>query len=175
MEALPSTWLLFSPLKPNLFRCSMRRTDREITDRAWMEAVLDDAVYATFALSDGDEPYAVPMNFAYDDGALYIHSARKGRKVDILEKNPSVGFSAVVGAELTSAEAPCAWDMRYRSVNGSGTAEAVEDPEEKARALNLLMAKYSGRGGHVFTEKQLAHVAVFRVRVRAMAGKRGMD
>jgi len=175
MEALPSSGLPFSPLKPNLFWCSMRRTDREITDLAWMEAVLNDAVYATFALCDGDEPYAVPLNFAYHDGALYVHSAREGRKVAILGKNPSVGFSAVVGAELTSAEAPCAWDMRYRSVNGAGIAEAVEDPEEKARALNLLMTKYSGRGDHVFTEKQLAGVAVFRIRVRSIAGKRGMD
>jgi nitroimidazol reductase NimA-like FMN-containing flavoprotein (pyridoxamine 5'-phosphate oxidase superfamily) len=153
----------------------MRRTDREITDRARMEEVLNDAVYATFALCDGNEPYAVPLNFAYRDGALYVHSACEGRKVDVIRKNSSVGFSAVLGAEFTSAEAPCAWDMRYRSVNGVGTAEAVEDLAEKAWALNLIMAKYSGRGDHVFTEKQLAAVAVFRIRVRNLAGKRGMD
>lgn len=153
----------------------MRRTDREVTDPAWMEAVLDEAVYAVFALCDGEEPYAVPMDFAYHDGAVYVHSAREGRKVDILAKNQSVAFSAVVGAELTSAEVPCQWDMRYRSVNGSGTAEAVDDPAGKARALNLLMEKYSGKGDHVFTEKQLAGVAVFRIRVLTLTGKRGMD
>jgi nitroimidazol reductase NimA-like FMN-containing flavoprotein (pyridoxamine 5'-phosphate oxidase superfamily) len=153
----------------------MRRTDREITDLAWMEGVMDEAVYAVFALCDGDEPYAVPMNFAYCDGALYVHSACEGRKVDILGRTPSVAFSAVVGAELAPAEVPCQWDMRYRSVNGSGTAEAVDDPAEKVRALNLIMAKYSGRGDHVFTEKQLAGVAVFRIRIRTLTGKRGMD
>lgn len=153
----------------------MRRTDREITDQTWMETVLHDAVYLTFALCDGGEPYAVPMNFVYDGGALYVHSAREGRKIDILGKNPSVGFSVVVGAELTSDEVPCQWDMRYRSVNGAGTAEAVEEPAKKARALNLLMAKYSGRGDHVFTEKQLAGVAVFRIGIDALTGKRGMD
>ncbi|WP_067049083.1 pyridoxamine 5'-phosphate oxidase family protein [Methanofollis ethanolicus] len=152
----------------------MRRTDREITDRAEIEAVLNEAVYATFALCDGDEPYAVPLNFAYHDGIVYVHSACEGRKVDILGRNPSVCFSAVVGAELTPAGTPCVWDMRYRSVNGSGTAEVVGDPAEKAWALNLLMRKYSGKGDHVFTESQLAHLAVFRVRVRAMTGKRGM-
>jgi nitroimidazol reductase NimA-like FMN-containing flavoprotein (pyridoxamine 5'-phosphate oxidase superfamily) len=139
-----------------------------------MEAVLNNAVYATFALSDGEEPYAVPMNFAYHDGFVYVHSAREGRKIEFLEKNPSVGFSAVIGAELNSAETPCAWDMRYRSVNGAGTAEAIEDPAEKARALNLIVAKYSGTGGHVFTESQVARVAVFRIRVSAMTGKHGM-
>ncbi|NVO67485.1 pyridoxamine 5'-phosphate oxidase family protein [Methanofollis tationis] len=153
----------------------MRRNDREITDRAWMEAVLNDAVYATFALCDGDEPYAVPLNFAYLDGALYVHSAREGRKVNVMRKNSSVGFSVVVGVDITSDEAPCAWDMRYRSVNGVGTAEAVEDPAEKAWALNLIAAKYSRTGCNVFTEKQLAAVAVFRIRVRSLAGKRGMD
>lgn len=153
----------------------MRRTDREVTDLAWMEAVLDEAAYAVFALCDGEEPYAVPMNFVYHDRALYVHSARDGRKVDILAKNQSVAFSAVVGAELTSAGTPCQWDMRYRSVNGSGAADVVEDPAEKAWALNLLMRKYSGKGDHVFTEKQLAGVAVFRIRVSALTGKRGMD
>ncbi|TAJ44922.1 pyridoxamine 5'-phosphate oxidase family protein [Methanofollis fontis] len=150
----------------------MRRADREITDQAELEMALNEAVYATFALCGDDGPYAVPLNFAHHCGAIYIHSALEGRKVEILRENPVVGFSAVVGAELLPAETPCGWGMRYHSVCGTGTAEMIDDSAEKARALNLIMAKYSGRGGHAFTEEVLAMVCVFRIRIIGMTGKR---
>ena len=58
----------------------MRRKDREITDRAEIEAILDEAMVCRIGLADGGDPYVVPLCFGYEDGSVYIHSARRKRR-----------------------------------------------------------------------------------------------
>ena len=45
-------------------------------------------------MTDGGVPYIVPLNYGYEyaDGELtfYFHSAKEGRKLEILKKNPTV-------------------------------------------------------------------------------------
>ena len=53
----------------------MRRSDKEMKDRAWMESILRKALVCRIALCADQEPYLVPMNFGYRDGCLYLHSA----------------------------------------------------------------------------------------------------
>lgn len=43
------------------------------------------------ATADG-EPYAIPMPFCWHEGAMYLRLAMKGRKGQILAKNPRVCF-----------------------------------------------------------------------------------
>ena len=43
----------------------MRRKDREITERAEIEAILREAQVCRIALADDDGPYIVPMSFGY--------------------------------------------------------------------------------------------------------------
>ena len=58
----------------------MRRKDREITDRAEIEAILNEAMVCRIGLADGGEPYVVPLCFGYEDGSVYIHSAPEASK-----------------------------------------------------------------------------------------------
>lgn len=51
----------------------MRRKDREITDRAAIEAILRRATVCRIGLVGKDGPYVVPMSFGYDAGRLYLH------------------------------------------------------------------------------------------------------
>ncbi len=41
----------------------MRRKDKEITNKAEIEAILKKAFICHLGLSDGDQPYVVPMNY----------------------------------------------------------------------------------------------------------------
>ena len=59
----------------------MRRKDREITDRAEIEAILNEAMVCRIGLADDGEPYVVPVSFGYEDGSVYIHSAPEGKKI----------------------------------------------------------------------------------------------
>ena len=150
----------------------MRRREREITDAAELRGILERAVSCRVALADGDQPYLVPLSFALDGDDLVLHSARAGRKLDILRRNPKVCFEVEEGVAVRPAAEPCDVGMSYRTVVGFGAAEEVEDPAEKARLLAVLSAKYTGAVPAGFPPRELARTVVLRVRVRELYGKR---
>jgi len=41
--------------------------------------LLENAEYGTLALSDGNKPYAVALNFVYLDNAIYFHCSKPKR------------------------------------------------------------------------------------------------
>ena len=46
-----------------------------ITDAAEIEAIIRKCPYCTVGITDPEgNPYLVPMNFAYRDGIIYLHS-----------------------------------------------------------------------------------------------------
>ena len=67
---------------------AMRRKEREITDRAEIETILASTNVMHLALADGDEPFLVPVFFAYDGASMCFHSASAGTKIEILKRNP---------------------------------------------------------------------------------------
>ena len=85
----------------------MRRSDREITDLGEILSIINDCKVIHLAMVDDGEPYLLPLNFGYacEGGAFsfFCHSAREGRKLDILRKNPIVAFEMDCRGELQSA------------------------------------------------------------------------
>ena len=83
---------------------SMRRIDRLVNGSGQIGAILDECKTCRIAMADEGSPYVVPLSFAYRfDGetlTLYFHSAKEGRKIEILRKNPAVCF------EISSEGAP---------------------------------------------------------------------
>ena len=98
--------------------------------------------------------FIAPMNFVYFQDAVYIHGFPRGEKYSNIERNPKCGFE--VDRELAFLpsyffEPPTdasLTDTLYVSVVIKGTAEAVTDAGEKARALNALMEKSQTEGGY---------------------------
>jgi nitroimidazol reductase NimA-like FMN-containing flavoprotein (pyridoxamine 5'-phosphate oxidase superfamily) len=150
----------------------MRRREREVTERAELEAILGRARVCRLGLVDRGEPYVVPLCFGYRDGALYFHSSPKGRKLDAMRRSPRVCFEADTGIEVVPGKVPCRWGMAYESVIVWGRASLVEDPVEKRRALGIVMEHYGGRPPFEFPEGEVGRVAVIRVDVERMSGKR---
>ena len=153
----------------------MRRKDKEVTDRAELEAIIRRCRVCQLAMADGGEPYVVPLSFGFElaDGALtlYFHSAPEGRKLDFLRRNPRVCFSLFREGGLLEGETACEASSAYESVIGRGTAEFLEDPADKCRALTQLMWHQTGQG-YPFTPEQAHAVCVFCVRAAEFTGKR---
>jgi hypothetical protein len=61
----------------------MRRKEKEITDRAELEAVIAEAQVCRLAMCDGAHPYVVPLCFGYEAGTFYVHCAAEGQKLAI--------------------------------------------------------------------------------------------
>ena len=145
----------------------MRRKDRAVADSREIAAILSACKVCHLAIPDGGAPYVVPLNFGFtlEHGALtlYFHSAKQGRKLELLSRRPCVGFA--VSRELgdVRADEPCRSGCCYESVLGSGTAEILTDTDEKCAALTRLMQHQFGGGEIAFTHAQAEGVCVFRV------------
>ena len=153
----------------------MRRKDRQITDLETIRAILDKAKVLHLAMIDGDRPYVVPLNYGYtlENGALtlYLHSAREGRKLDVLRQNDRVAFVLETNvSQVSGGDIPCKYGEAYASVMGEGTAVLLDDPVQKIEALQILMKTQTGRDFDV-TPDMADAVAVLRIDVDSFTAK----
>lgn len=152
----------------------MTRREREITDISEIIEILDEAKVAHIGLVDGDEPYVVPMNYGYvmENGKLtiYLHGAKRGRKIDVMKANPKVFFEAECGIVPFEGDIACRYGIAYKSIMGKGLATIVEDVEEKKKALSILMKTQTGKDFE-FEEKMTAFVSIIRIDVSQYTAK----
>jgi len=131
---------------------SLRRVDKEITDPTEVEDVLREAAVGRLATCTDGKPYVVPLSYVYEDGNIFFHGAGQGKKMRDLAKN-----------------------NRYRSVIAEGAARVIQNPEEKLKALRLLIEKYApGKAGKLTPERlfSIKSLAVVEIKIEEMTGKR---
>ena len=148
----------------------MRRKEKEITDKTAMESIILRSSVCRLALSEEDRPYIVPLCFGYEDDTLYFHSAREGRKLDILRKNNKVCFEFDIVHEIVEADDACGWGMKFQSVIGAGKGSIIDDIESKRKALNIIMQNYS-RNSYEYPDKTVKKTVIIKVKIEHMTGK----
>lgn len=158
-----------------MMRRGMTRREREITDGNEIIKILDKCRILHLGLVDGDEPYVVPLNYGYtmEDGRLilYMHGAKAGYKLDLMRNNPKVFFEMDCDVQPFDGEKPCQYGTSYASVMGRGTAEILEDAEEKKKGLSIFMKTQTGKDFE-FTDKLVSAVSVIRITVSEYTAKR---
>jgi len=151
----------------------LRRENKEIKDKNEIETILKRSTVCRIAFSENNMPYIAPLNFGYKDDCLYFHSASEGKKIDILRKNNNVCFEIDIDFDIIKSATLCNWSAKYRSVIGFGKAFFVEDFEEKRRALNLIVQKYSDTSHrYEFSEGVLDTVTLIRINIESITGKK---
>jgi nitroimidazol reductase NimA-like FMN-containing flavoprotein (pyridoxamine 5'-phosphate oxidase superfamily) len=121
----------------------MRRKEKEITEKSEIEAVIHNSIVCRVGLADGNIPYIVPLCFGYRDNSIYVHGSLEGKKINILRKNNNVCFEFDTDVEVVKGKNACEWGMKYRSVIGFGKAFFIDAPEQKRKALDIIMSQYS--------------------------------
>ena len=116
-----------------------------ITDRGEIDAILKQCKTCYVAMSVDDVPYVLPLNFAMDGDQVILHSAQYGRMWETIKKNPKVCINWTLGEELAWQDelVACSYRVKSKSVIVEGTAEIVEDMEEKERIVKQFMTQYS--------------------------------
>ena len=151
-------------------------TKREclVTDPEQIKHILDTAKVLHLGLSVNDEPYVVPMNYGYtmEDGrlVLYLHSAVRGKKLEMIHANSKVFFEIDCDRMPFEGRVPCQYGMVYSSIMGRGTATLVEDPEAKMQAMSILMKTQTGKD-FTFNERLVSIVTVIRIDVAEYTAK----
>lgn len=153
----------------------MRRKDREVRDIAEILAVISRCKVCRLGFQDDDGVYIVPLNFGYtyDGGTLtfYFHSAREGRKLDLLKRGGKVGFELDAGHELIEGDQACSYGYRFESVIGTGQAALLTNERAKAHALEQLMRHQTGQP-FSFTPEMTRAVTVFSLIAETFTCKR---
>ena len=152
----------------------MTKRERQITDPDKILEILDKAKVLRLGLCANNEPYVVPMNYGYvfEEGklVLYLHSAVRGKKLDMLRQNPRVFFELDCDLMPFEGRVPCQYGLVYSSIMGRGTAAIVEDVEEKKRAMSVLMKTQTGKD-FSFEDRLVSMVAVIRIDVTEYTAK----
>ena len=128
--------------------------------------------------ADDDYPYAVPINYYYDEEkkAIYFHGANKGMRWDYMKENPKVSF-CVVDMDQNDPEN---YSTNFRSAICFGHARIVEDEAEYHKALVDLTTKFV-KGVHSAEEivKQIeiekAQCGVTAIDVEFITGKEAIE
>ena len=153
---------------------SMTRREKEVTDINEIIKILDESKELHLGMVDGDEPYVVPMNYGYtlENGKLtiWLHGAKRGRKLDVMRANPKVFFEMECGITPFEGEIACKYGITYASVMGKGIAKIVEDIETKKYALSVLMKTQTGKDFE-FEDKMAAVVSIIRIYVSEFTAK----
>ena len=153
----------------------MGRKDREITGLAEIMEILSRCQVCRLGMCQKGMPYVVPLNFGVErEGerlVLYFHGAREGKKLDIIRENPQVCVEFDGEHRLLEGETACAHSFAYESVIGFGKAEILESHEEKAQGLAAILRSLTGKE-FTFTPEQTQSVAVLRMALEEVAGKR---
>lgn len=156
----------------NIMFREMRRKKREISiDEA--KALLRQNKRAALAVNgDGGYPYAVPIDFYYDEAEnrIYFHSAKAGHKIDSIKANDKVCFTTWDDGYKEEGD----WAYYVSSCVAFGRAVLIEDralTEEKVRAFAL---KYYPSAEEVEEEirKDINGVQLVAIDIEHISGKR---
>lgn len=118
----------------------IRRVKREISTEA-AKALLAKERRGVLAVNGDDGyPYAVPVNFLYDEQAnrIYFHGAKAGHKIDSIKACDKVCFT-VYGNETVKEEE---WAPFVQSTVVFGRCRLIEVKEEALVLVKRMAMKY---------------------------------
>ena len=156
------------PLQPTARTAVVRGRHRAVEERAALHALLADALVAHVGVVVGDHAVVLPSAFGVDlhgpdeGGTLYLHGSVAARWL-----RAAVGATVCVTITeldgLVAARSGFHHSMNYRSGVVIGVAREVTEPDERARALDLVVDQMiAGRATTLRppTRKELAATAV---------------
>jgi nitroimidazol reductase NimA-like FMN-containing flavoprotein (pyridoxamine 5'-phosphate oxidase superfamily) len=149
----------------------MRRHDKEISDPEVIREILTNSRILRLGMVDKNEVYIVPVNYAYENGLIYMHSAPHGRKMEILRSNNIVSFEIEYSEEIITDEKPCEWSARYRSVMGKGSITIENDPARKKAGLDFIMRRYGASGRLKYDESSVSRMVLLIMSIISLTGK----
>lgn len=151
-----------------------RMKTHQLTDRG-AERLLLDCLTGTLATVNPDgTPYNVPVHYVFCHDVIYVHGLPAGQKIENLKRNPNICSNVyeMRGLLIDGEEKPCDTNTAYASVVIQGTAQLVEDMNEKKAALSAVIQKYTPHlGEKEIPSNMLKGTAVIKVSVCEMTGK----
>ncbi|MGH9819889.1 MAG: pyridoxamine 5'-phosphate oxidase family protein [Pyrinomonadaceae bacterium] len=101
---------------------------REMDDQEILE-LLTHTGYGHLACSQHNQPYLVPIHYAYEEPNIYIYTT-EGKKSEIIEENPRICLQVEDVQD----------NKHWKSVIVTGRAERLTDEDTRSAALKAVVA-----------------------------------
>lgn len=154
----------------------LRRAEKAIMEKAELFAIVTTQKYMTLALCRDNVPYLVTLSYGFDakTECFYFHCAGEGKKIEYWTANPTVWGQII--EDHGYRDGHC--DHTFRSVQFRGTVTLLDNPEDKRRALHLMIDLLESDPESVkqqqLTEKAIARVTIGKVMVEGWSGKQNV-
>jgi hypothetical protein len=152
----------------------VREPQRAVYDRDAVNRILDEGFICHVGFVLDGQPFVIPTSYGRQQDVLYIHGSAASRML----RNVSGGIPMCVTVTLIDglvlARSIFNHSMNYRSVVLLGTANAIEDRDEKLAALRLLSEHIlPGRWNEARqpNEKELKATTVIRLPIQEFSAK----
>jgi nitroimidazol reductase NimA-like FMN-containing flavoprotein (pyridoxamine 5'-phosphate oxidase superfamily) len=150
----------------------MRRKDKLIQSRAEIDGIIAGSKVCRLALAVNDEPYLVPLSFGYDGDAIYVHTAKKGKKIDYFTANNSVCFEFETNVRyVKDGTDACSSTFSFESVIGYGKISELLDLDSKNYALRQISLHY-GENPEEYPPDSVRKVRIWKISIDSVNGKR---
>lgn len=146
----------------------MRRIRQQLPEQECLEVLGSVPRGVLAVLGDDDYPYALPIDFVYEDGSIFFHCAKVGHKIDAIARHDKASFCVMDEGYRKEGE----WALNIRSVIAFGRVSVVEDEEraiDKCRKLALRFTTPEEAEAEI--EKARKAVRVLELKVEHMTGK----
>ena len=147
----------------------MKRVNQQIQKSECIEILKNEPRGVLAVLGDNDYPYAMPMNFLYDEteNKIYFHGGKDGHKMDAIAKHDKVSFCVYDQGYHKDGH----WSLNIRSVIVFGRIRNVENwSVDKIRELSK---KYTSDLDYIENEikEYASRTAVLELEIEHISGK----
>jgi len=143
-------------------------------DRELVHKILDEGFICHVGFIVAGAPVVIPTGYGRVGDKLYIHGSQASRMLRTLKTGVPACVTVTLVDGLVLARSAFHHSINYRSVVIFGTANLVEDPEEKSEAL-LAFSEHviRGRWNDVRepTEQELKATTVLRIELEEVSAK----
>lgn len=154
-----------------MFR-EMRRFKQQVSEDECIKILTEENRGAFSVIGDNGYPYAIPINFYYDetDHKIYFHGAKEGHKVDAINQCNKVCFTTWNQGFKKEGH----WEWNVASVVVFGRVELVTDRTVIEDRLRKLAIKYYPTEDEVEEEMSSSsadRVQLYAIEIEHMTGK----
>jgi nitroimidazol reductase NimA-like FMN-containing flavoprotein (pyridoxamine 5'-phosphate oxidase superfamily) len=125
---------------PRTARSTIRRLPKRGSyDKAVVYGILDQAIVCHVGLSTEEGPVVIPMGYARRAEELLLHGSARSRLLERIAEGEPVCVTVTLVDGLVLARSAFHHSINYRSVVLYGRGIGIEDPLEKAKALDAVV------------------------------------
>jgi nitroimidazol reductase NimA-like FMN-containing flavoprotein (pyridoxamine 5'-phosphate oxidase superfamily) len=151
-----------------------RKPGRGSYDRELVDRILDEALICHLGFVHDGHPYVTPTIHARVGRILYLHGSKGSRTLRRLADGDECCVTVTLVDGLVLARSAMHHSLNYRSAMIFGAAGRVEDPEEKAAALEAVVEHIApGRSADARapSPEELAATEVISLRLEEASAK----